>query len=504
MIDLMTAKTAPRSSTGIAGLDEILMGGLPSHRFYLVQGDPGVGKTTLGLQFLLAGDAVGEKGLYITLSETHDELIEVANSHQWDLSPISIFELSAIEQTLAAESQNTLFHPAEVELNQIAQVLMDKVAEVNPVRVIFDSLSELRLLAQNPLRYRRQLLSLKQFFAGRKCTVVVMDDRTSESSDREVQSIAHGVIKLEHNSPKYGDARRRITVVKVRGSVFRGGYHDYVITRGGLVVFPRLSAGARQEDYRSGDSSSGIPSLDNLLCGGLDLGSSTLFMGPPGTGKSTLSAQFASAAAARGERAVIFTFDEKVETYVRRADLVGMRFSEHIAEGRIEASQINPAVLSPGEFANRIVKAVEERQAKVVVIDSLNGYLNSMPEESFLAIQMHELLSYLAQKGVVTILVLAQNGLIGAMQAPVDITYLADSVVILRYFEAMGEVKKAISVIKKRSGQHEKTIREFGINSHGLQVGEPLASLHGVLTGVPTFLGDESGLMKGMAAHGRS
>ncbi len=491
-----------RCATGVEGLDKILMGGLPLHRFYLVQGDPGVGKTTLGLKFLLEGVKAGERALYITLSETHDELVEVAESHHWDLTQISILELSAIEETLSAEAQNTLFYPAEVELNQLAQILMDRVVEVNPSRVIFDSLSELRLLAQNPLRYRRQLLALKQFFSGRKCTVVVMDDRTSETSDREVQSIAHGVIKLEQLAPNYGEARRRISVVKVRGAVFRGGYHDYVIRQGGLVVYPRLTAVEKQGIFEGGSASSDIRELDQLLGGGLERGTSTLFMGPPGTGKSTLGAQFAVAAAERGEHVIAFTFDEKVETYIHRADSIGMGLSRQIAVGRIAAMQINPAELSPGEFAGRIRRAVEEKKARVVIIDSLNGYLNSMPEESFLAVQMHELLSYLAQQGIATILVLAQNGLIGAMQSPVDITYLADTVVILRYFEVEGSVKKAISVIKKRSGDHERTIREFQITSDGVRVGAPLTDFHGVLTGIPMYRGSMDSMMKNQDPDG--
>ena len=471
------------------GLDSILAGGLPGHRFYLVQGDPGVGKTTLGLQFLLKGLQAGERGLYITLSETYEELQEVAHSHEWDLESLAVFELSAIEEHLAAESQNTLFHPAEVELNQISKVLMEEVVRVQPARVVFDSLSELRLLAQNPLRYRRQLLALKQFFSGRKCTVLVMDDRTSEASDREVQSIAHGVLRLEQMAPAYGAARRRLSVVKVRGAEFRGGYHDYIIRSGGITVFPRLVAAPKEEAFTTQVASSGIEPLDSLTDGGLDRGTSNLFMGPPGTGKSTLAAQFAVAAAMRGERVAVFTFDEKIETYIGRCDALGMKLSQQIEDGMVQAVQINPAELSPGEFTHRIRRAVERENVRMVIIDSLNGYLNAMPEERALTIQMHELLSYLAQRGVVTILALAQHGLVGAMQSPVDVTYLADTVVVLRYFEVEGAVKQAISVIKKRSGNHERTIREFQIRRDGIHVGAPLKEFHGVLTGVPTYKG---------------
>jgi circadian clock protein KaiC len=484
-----------RCPTGIQGLDDILGNGLPEHRFYLIQGDPGVGKTTLGLQFLLEGARRGEKGLYITLSETREELLEVAASHHWDLGQLSIFELSAIEEQLSVESQNTLFHPAEVELNQLSKLLMEEVARVNPRRLVFDSLSELRLLAQSPLRYRRQLLALKQYFAGRSCTVLVMDDRTSESSDREVQSIAHGVIRLDQMAPEYGASRRRLSVVKVRGVAFRGGYHDYAIQMGGIQMFPRLrSSGTHSLD--EGSASSGIEALDMLSGGGLDRGTSTLFMGPPGAGKSTLAAQFAAAAACRGERAAIYIFDEKIETYIGRADALGMKLSQHIAAERVCAAQVNPAELSPGEFAHRIQKTVEEEGVRLVVIDSLNGYLNAMPEERSLTIQMHELLAYLARRGVVTILTLAQTGLVGAMHSPVDVTYLADMVLVLRYFEFEGAVKQAISVIKKRSGDHERTIREYKIESDGIRIGAPLTKFHGVLTGIPMFRGTGDSMMK--------
>jgi circadian clock protein KaiC len=486
-----------KCSTGVAGLDGVFLGGLPRNRFYLVQGDPGVGKTTLGLQFLLEGTRRGEKGLYITLSETQQELLGVAESHGWSLDQLAILELSAIEESLSAEAQNTLFHPSEVELNQVTKTLKDKVEAVQPTRVVFDSLSELRLLAQSSLRYRRQLLSLKQFFVGRNCTVLVMDDRTSEVSDREVQSIAHGVLTMERMAPEYGAERRRLSVVKIRGEAFRGGYHDYIIARGGLVVFPRLVAAEHRRSFEAGAISSGITELDALLKGGLDRGTSTLFTGPPGTGKSTLGAKFAVAAAGRGEKVAAYTFDEKIETYIQRADALGMEMSKHIAGGRVEVTQVNPAELSPGEFTHRIRRSVEERDVRLVVIDSLNGYLNAMPEERFLTIQMHELLSYLAQQGVVTILILAQNGLVGSMQSPVDVTYLADTVLVLRYFEVEGAVKQAVSVIKKRSGGHERTLREFSIQSSGIHVGAPLKEFHGVLTGVPSYRGPVDEIMKG-------
>ena len=491
-----------KCATGTEGLDAILFGGLPAHRFYLIQGDPGVGKTTLGLNFLLEGAKRGEKGLYITLSETREELMEVADSHDWNLDSLAIFELSAIEQTLSADSQNTLFHPSEVELNQIAKVLMDKVLEIQPSRVVFDSLSELRLLAQNPLRYRRQLLALKQFFAGLKCTVLVMDDRTSDSSDREVQSIAHGVIRLERNSPQYGNERRRLAVIKIRGEMFRSGYHDYSIKQGGLCVYPRLVPPPHRAAAAEEPASAGIQALDDLLGGGLDRGTSTLVMGPPGTGKSTLAASFAIAAGERGEKVFACTFDERVETYLKRAEGLKMKMAPLIERGVIIAEKINPAELSTGEFFHRIRSMVEGENVRMVVIDSLNGYLKALPEERSLTIQMHELLSYLAEQEVVTLLLLAQQGLIGAMQSPVDVTYLADTVIMMRYFEYEGAVKQAISVIKKRSGNHERTIRELLFQRGGLQVGPPLSRFHGVLSGIPRFSGGSESMMKSEEENG--
>jgi circadian clock protein KaiC len=374
---------------------------------------------------------------------------------------------------------------------------------VQPSRVVFDSLSELRLLAQNPLRYRRQLLSLKQFFTGRKCTVLVMDDRTSDSSDREVQSIAHGVIRLEKMAPEYGAERRRLSVVKIRGQHFRGGFHDYNIVQGGLQVFPRLVASEHHSPFDRDRATSGIPALDRLLHGGLDRGTSNLIMGPPGTGKSTLASHYAVAAADRGEAVACYTFDEKLETYTNRSNELGMNMAQHLASRLLRVSQVNPAELSPGEFAHQIRREVEERNVRLVVIDSLNGYLNAMPEERFLTIQLHELLAYLAQKGIVTILVLAQHGLVGSMQSPVDVTYLADTVVVLRYFEFEGAVKQAISVIKKRSGDHERTIREFKIRPDGIEVGDPLKEFHGVLTGVPTYQGSQESMQNTEVARGQ-
>lgn len=481
-----------RSATGILGLDQILRGGLPRNRFFLVEGDPGAGKTTMAMQYLLEGASKGEKGLYITLSETREELEEIADSHGWSLDQISVFELSAIEHELNSEDQNTLFYPSEVELGRTTRVLLDEVERVQPVRLVFDSLSEMRLLAQQPLRYRKQMLALKQFFAGRRTTVLLLDDRTANGADREIQSLVHGVISLEQWDPVYGAERRRMTVRKMRGVPYRGGWHDYIIEHGGLNIFPRLIAAEHHTEFKRESITSGIENLDLVLGGGLDRGTSSLFMGPPGTGKSSVALQFVMQAASRGERAVVNTFDENLHTIIARCEALGMPISKYIDEGLIELRQVDPAELTPGEFSNRIREAVEEKKVRVIVIDSLNGYLNAMPEEGFLNLQLHELLTYLNQQGVASILVLAQQGLLGHMSSPVDLTYLADTVVTLRYFESKGSVKQAISVIKKRSGNHERTIREFNISGNGLSVGKPLTDFQGILSGIPVFSGSQS------------
>jgi len=486
-MDSANSKTGVKSASGIAGLDTILSGGFPSNRLYVIEGDPGSGKTTLGLQFLLDGVAKGEKVLYITLSETKEELDAVAESHHWDLSAISILELSSIEDHLSSESQSTLFHPMEVELNETTKVLLDAVERVNPSRIVFDSLSEMRLMAQNSLRYRRQMLSLKQYFATRKCTVLLLDDRTSDSTDLQVQSIAHGVLSLYRNTPAYGVERRNLQVVKLRGIKFSGGRHDYVINTGGLRVFPRLVAAEHVTEFRHGLISSGLTELDKLLNGGLDRGSSTLLMGSPGTGKSSLAGQFVATAAARGEHCFISTFDENIDTYLTRSRALGFGLDEYMDQGLITLRQVDPAELSPGEFSDNIREIVEQKKTSVVVIDSLTGYLNAMPDARFLNLQLHELFTYLNQQGVVTLMILAQNGLIGQMRAEVDLSYLSDAVVLLRYYELFGEVRQAVSVIKKRTGGHERTIRDFCITSEGIQVGEPLKNFHGVLTGVPSL-----------------
>lgn len=478
-----------RCRTGIAGLDDVLGGGLPRERLYLLQGDPGVGKTTLALQFLLEGVRRGEKGLYITLSETRTELLGVAQSHGWSLDGLAIVELSAIEQQLNESQQNTFFHPSELELNKTTKILTDEVERVKPARVVFDSLSEMRLLAENALRYRRQMLSLKQFFAGGNATVLLLDDRTSEDGDLHIQSIAHGVISLEKVQAGYGAHRRRLEVTKLRGVMFRDGSHDYVIDRGGLKVFPRLIAAHHHREFKQEAITSGLPEFDALLGGGIDRGTSNLFIGPAGTGKSTLAMQVARAAAARGEKVVIFSFDENLRTLQTRLDAIGLSIDGHLASGRIVVQQVDPAELPPGQFSNIVKESVVADGARMVIIDSLNGYLNAMPDERFLSLQLHELLTFLSQLGVVSILTVAQHGLVGTMQSPVDVTYLADTVVVLRYFESEGSVKKAIAVVKKRSGLHEDAIREFKVDHGGLRVGQPLTEFRGILTGTPSFRG---------------
>ncbi|MDB6068028.1 MAG: hypothetical protein JWR26_4236 [Pedosphaera sp.] len=492
---LMEPKTAFKCGTGIEGLDDILGGGFPKNRLYLIQGDPGVGKTTLALQFLLEGVRQKEQGLYITLSETKEELLEVANSHGWSLDGFSVMELSAIENELLQEAQNTLFHPSEVELNRTTKLVLDQVNKTKPVRVVFDSLSEMRLLAETALRYRRQMLALKQFFAGREVTVLLLDDRTSGEADLQVQSIAHGVVAMEKLPLDYGVERRRLKVVKMRGLNFRGGYHDFIIQEGGLRVFPRLVAAEHHRAFSRESVSSGLASLDALLGGGLDRGTSSLFIGPAGSGKSTLAMQYAMTMAAKGEHVVLYSFDENVGTLVARAREIGMDIQRHVDSRTLALHQVDPAELPPGQFASRIRQAVEHDRAKLLIIDSLNGYMNAMPDEKFLSIQMHELLSFLGQQGILTILTMAQHGLMGPMTAPVDLSYLADTVIMLRYFEAMGSVRKAVSVIKKRSGYHEATIREYKITRQGIHVGEPLSEFQGVLTGVPTYFGKAENIL---------
>ena len=485
----------PRVSTGSAGLDDILGGGFDANRLYLCEGRPGAGKTTLALQFLLNGVRRGERVLYISLSETERELRLVAKRHGWALEGVSVFELVPPEASLDPNRELTVFHPAEIELSETTQLVFDRVHELNPSRIVFDSLSELRLLAQNSLRYRRQILALKHFFTGRDCTVLMLDDMSSKADDLQLHSIAHGVVLLEQNAVDYGAERRRLRVVKMRGMPFRSGFHDFTIKQGGLEIYPRLVAAEHRGPVAGGLAMSGKPELDAMVGGGLERGTSALLMGPAGVGKSSLALIYAMAAAERGEHAVIYAFDEGRATILTRAAALGIPLDAAVRNGLIRIQQIDPAELSPGEFAHLVRSAVEHGQARVVVIDSLNGYLSAMPDERFLILQMHELLSYLSQSDVLTILVLAQHGLVGPMQTPVDLSYLSDAVMMLRYFEFEGMVRRALSVVKKRSGQHERSIREFRLSSRGIAVGPPLRDFSGVFTGTPIYTGTSEPLL---------
>jgi circadian clock protein KaiC len=480
----------PRISTGSVGLDDILGGGLDPDRLYLYEGRPGTGKTTIALQFLLDGARRGERVLYVTLSETARELELVAKRHGWSLQGIDIFELVPPETTLDPEQELTLFHPAEVELGETTKQICNEVRRIDATRVVIDSLSELRLLAQSPLRYRRQVLALKHFFSERACTVVLLDDLTAQQEDLQLHSIAHGVVLLEQQAIDYGAERRRVRVVKMRGIPFRGGFHDFNIETGGLRIFPRLVAAEHHRAFAAEYTSSGNAQLDKMLGGGLERGTNVLFIGAAGVGKSSLALTYAVAAAKRGEKAVVFAFDEGRGTIEARTRTIGLPLGECIDAGLLRIQQVDPAEMSPGEFAAAVRKSVEEEQARIIVIDSLNGYLNAMPDGRFLVLQMHELLSYLGQLGVLTILVLAQHGLVGPMDTPLDMSYLSDAVVMLRYFEYAGTVRRALSVVKKRSGDHEHTIREFKLTSSGIRLGPPLTQFSGVLTGAPQYVGD--------------
>lgn len=475
------------AATGIEGLDHILLGGFPRNHVYLLQGDPGVGKTTLALQFLLEGARNGETALYITLSETKDELHAVARSHNWDMSKVNVCEQLVGEGNLQ-DDDTTVFYPSEIELGQTIKVMLDEVERIKPQRVVLDSLSEIRLLAQSTLRYRKQILALKQFFAGRNITVLFLDDRTAEVNDLQLQSVPHGVVELERYTPLYGAARRRLQLVKVRGLNFRDGFHEFSIKTGGIIVYPRLIAAEHRRIVELQPLSSGLPVLDQMLGGGVDRGTSTLLMGPAGSGKSALSTQYCIAAAKRGEKAAMFVFEESLSSLFNRSESLGMPLRQYSGDGSIFIKQVDPAQLQPGELAHFVREVVEREKVRLLVIDSLNGYLNAVPEERFLLLHLHELLNYLGQKGVATILVFAQHGIIGnSMQAPVDVSYLADCVILFRYFEAGSQIHKAISIVKKRSGFHETAIRELKMSGDGIRIGEPLHKFRGILSGIPSF-----------------
>jgi circadian clock protein KaiC len=472
-----------------------MAGGYPQGHLYLVEGDPGTGKTTLAMQFLMEGIRQKEAGLYITLSESADELAGVARSHGWSLDGIEVFELMPDEEALRPDAQYTVFHPSEVELTNTTQAIFEAVQRVKPVRVVVDSLSELRLLAQESLRYRREILAFKQFFIHNNATVLLLDDRTAEAGDPQLRSLAHGVVLLEQLALDYGAERRKLRVAKMRGVRYRGGYHDYTIRTGGIEVFPRLIAAEHHASFERRSVESGVAELDTLLGGGLDRGTASLISGPAGTGKTILSTQYACAAAARGHHVAFYLFDERLNTFVDRAKRLGMPLEKEMARGQLSLRQIDPAEISPGEFAHTVVGTVERENTQLVVIDSLNGYMSAMPDERLLDIRLHELLSYLAQCGVTTVMTLAQHGVFASPAgSQAEVSYLADSLLSLRFFEAFGEVRKAISVLKKRSGHHEHTIREFQITNHGVRVGEPLHDFQGVLTGVPDYVGEKQPL----------
>ena len=462
----------------------------------MIEGDPGAGKTTLALQFLREGVRLGERVLYVTLSETAEELHEVAESHGWSLDGIDLLELDALAERLQEEANYTVYHPADVELGETTRRVRAEVERLNPSRVALDSVSELKILSQTSARYRREILGLKQFFAGKQCTVLVLDDRTMSDGEQQLQSIAHGVIRMKRETREYGDTRRQLHIVKMRGVRFRDGMHDFLIRTGGIELYPRLRVPESVNSSHEETITSGVRGIDDLLGGGLDRGTSTLVMGPAGCGKTTLCSEYMMAALNRGEAVSAFLFEESCEGFLQRARGMGMDFEPHLAAGLLDLRLIDPAELSPGEFASRVSESVERRRARIIVIDSLNGFLNAMPSEKFLLIQMHELLMYLGKQGVVTLLVMAQHGLMGsAMTSPVDVSFLADTVILLRYFEAMGEVRQAISVVKKRRSGHERTIRELRLGSSGVSIGEPLRDFHGVLTGVPTYRGPDASLI---------
>ncbi|MGI4848403.1 MAG: ATPase domain-containing protein [Janthinobacterium lividum] len=487
MISTQNSVTNAFLSTGIAGLDNILGGGLTKERLYLLEGDPGAGKTTIALQFLIEGARRGERVLYITLAENAVELQAVAASHGFSMDGVTVHEVIPHENILDSDEQYTVFHPSEVELSETNKLILSEIETIQPSRVVLDSLSELQLLSGSALRYRRHVLALKQYFSKRACTALFLDDKTAISGDQQVRSIAHGVISLQHTESEYAAERRIARIVKYRGVAFRRGPHDYSIITGGVVVYPRIVAAETRELKKRAQVQSGLAAFDLLLGGGIEAGSSTLISGPPGTGKSSLAAQFVKAITQRGERAAMFLFEESFNTLLNRAEGIGMDLRSPYESGLLNVRQIDPAELSPGEFTHAVCKAADDG-AKVVVIDSLNGYLNAMPEAKFLNTHLHEVLTYLGQRGVVTLLIGVQHGIVGAMTTGIDVSYMADNVLILRYFEARGSVEKAISVFKKRGSRHETTLRRFSITPQGIEVGRVLDNFQGVLTGVPILI----------------
>ena len=484
----VAADVKTRVKTGVAGLDDVLHGGLQPGHIYLIDGTPGAGKTTLAMQYLLEGTARGETTLYVTLSETEQELRNSAAAHRWNVDGVSIREYIPTDALLDKEAGLTMFRSSEVELGETLTRILSDIETLQPRRVVIDALSELRLLCEEPLRYRRQLLALKRFFVNRGCTVLMLDDRSDADRDSQIESIAHGVISLEHSFTPYGVDQRRLRIRKLRGQTYRAGLHDYLIVTGGLMVFPRLVASEHRESFERCAIPSGIAPLDALLGEGPQRGTSTLLIGPAGSGKTTVAMQYVAAAAARGEKVSVYMFDELRELLIDRFKAIGLDLDQVIDKGTLLLRQIDPTTLSPGEFADVVQRDVSEG-TRMVVIDSLNGYLNAMPHEGFLGAQLHELFAYLGHRGVVTLLVVGQQGIVGnAMQVPIDASYLVDSIVLFRFFETRGQVRKAISVMKKRGGSHERTIRELTIDTDGVRVGNALNEFQGILTGVPSII----------------
>lgn len=487
---IQNVQVGGRVSSGCEGLDDILSGGFPKGRIYLVEGDPGAGKTTLALQFVREGVNKGERALYITLSESRGDLAHSAESHGLSLDGIEIVELLPDEEDLLPEQQYTVFHPAEVELSDRMQRIVKEIQRVRPDRLVIDALSELRMLAKDPLRYRRQILSLKDFMGDQNCTVLLLDDRSSRDPDLQLHSVVHGVISMDKVPREYGKTRRQIEIVKLRGTPYREGYHDYAIVTGGVVIFPRLVAADSRTEQPPEAVSSGIEELDALTGGGLDRGTSTLLVGPAGCGKTSIAAQWAATAAKRGECCAIFSFEEAPHTLLTRAAGLGIDIRPHLASGKITIQRIDPAEMTPGELSANVQQHIDTRNVRMVILDSLNGYLQSMPGEQYLAVHLHELLAYLSNCGVLTLMILAQTGTIGSpLHSAVDVSYLADNILLLRYFETKGEVRQAISTIKRRSGSHERTIRELKLGPERIHIGRPLHDFQGILTGTPTFLG---------------